>query len=154
MLAPFKPFSTNTFFLVYLEDIQSSNGVDIGLLVGGVDLGTLFVDRRKKGGQQLELKTLCNAIKKPPRSITNHPSLKKWYLLARLFSSSILPLRWLEVVQASVKAIPLTLSEYLVSRSPTMIPLLLSRWPLILKVYYIYARLRCQIFSPFQSIIM
>lgn len=76
MLAHFKPFSINTLFLVYLEDIQSSNGVDIGLLVGGVDLGTLFVDRRKKGGQQLELKTLCNAIK---TTTFNHqsPSFRK-----------------------------------------------------------------------------
>lgn len=45
--------------------------MDIGLLVSGIDLGTLFVDRRKKGGQQLELKTLCNAMK---TTMFNHQS--------------------------------------------------------------------------------
>jgi len=57
------------------------------------------------------------------------------YLLARLFSSSIFPFKWLEVVQASVKVMPLALSAYLVSRSPMMTPDLLSRRPLTLKVY-------------------
>jgi hypothetical protein len=47
---------------VGLEDIKSSNGVDIGLLVGGVDLGSLFVDRRKKRSQEFELETLSKVI--------------------------------------------------------------------------------------------
>lgn len=43
---------------VSLQDIEGSNGVDVGLLVGGIDLGTLLVDGGKKGSDQFELKTL------------------------------------------------------------------------------------------------
>jgi hypothetical protein len=109
--------------------------VDIGLLVGGVDLGSLLVDGRKKGGQDLQLQALYEkAIAvNDPLAIAAFTLSKN--LLARLFSSSIFPFKWLEVVQASVKVIPLALSAYLVSRSPMMTPDLLSRRPLTLKVY-------------------
>jgi len=43
----------------YLEDIQRGNGVDVGLLVGSVNLGGLLVDGRKKGGQDFQLQALC-----------------------------------------------------------------------------------------------
>jgi hypothetical protein len=38
--------------------------VDIGLLVGSVDLGGLFVGRRKERSQQFKLKTLYKEKKK------------------------------------------------------------------------------------------
>jgi hypothetical protein len=110
--------------------------VDVGLLVGSVNLGGLLVDGRKKGGQDFQLQALC---KKRELHISHvYPGAHAHtddYLLARLFSSSIFPFKWLEVVQASVKVIPLALSAYLVSRSPMMTPDLLSRRPLTLKVY-------------------
>ena len=43
---------------VGLEDIKSGNSVNVGLLVGSVDLGSLFVDGRKERSQEFELKTL------------------------------------------------------------------------------------------------
>lgn len=100
--------------------------MDIRLLVGSVDLGSLFVDRGEKRSQEFQLKTLYSNKFTVNVCFNTHKHTHK-YLLARLFSSSIFPLRWLEVVQASVKVRPFFLSAYLVSRSPTMIPVLLSR---------------------------
>jgi hypothetical protein len=48
----------------YLEDIQRGNGVDVGLLVGSVNLGGLLVDGRKEGGQDFQLQALCKRKKK------------------------------------------------------------------------------------------
>jgi len=47
---------------VGLEDIQRGNSVDIGLLVGGINLGGLLVDGRKKGGQNLQLQALGKVV--------------------------------------------------------------------------------------------
>jgi len=47
---------------VGLEDIKSGNSVDIGLLVGSVDLGSLLVDRGEERGQEFELKTLGKVV--------------------------------------------------------------------------------------------
>lgn len=82
-----------------------------------------------EGRREVKSSSLRPSTKKKKNVRKNFFSVqqKKKNLLARLFSSSIFPLRWLEVVQASVKVRPFFLSAYLVSRSPTMIPVLLSR---------------------------